>query len=110
GIDLLGGRVSSAMVVSPALPEVNVLREARTLHQNMQQPGSGFLHYYLEPGCSRVQQALGRLVRTPQHRARVVLVCERFAQPQYQRALDPLFANGTQIRTTQQWREWIQEP
>ncbi len=107
GIDLLGGRVTSAMVVSPALPEVNVLREARTLHQNEQKPGSGFTHYYLEPGCSRVQQALGRLVRNPQHRARVVLACERFGQPQYQRALDPLFANGTPIRNTQQWQEWL---
>ena len=29
GIDLLGGRIGTAVVIGPALPEVNALQEAR---------------------------------------------------------------------------------
>lgn len=107
GIDILGGKVRTAMVVSPGLPEVNLLRQVRQQHWDQQAPGSGFIHCYLEPGLTRVQQALGRLVRSPEHRARVVLVCQRFGQTQYRQALDSVFANGSPIRNQKEWQQWL---
>lgn len=108
GIDILGGRVHSAMIISPGLPEVNPLRQLRQQHHDSHSPGSGFNHCYLEPGLTKVQQALGRLVRKPEHSARVVLVCQRFAQQQYQQALDSIFASGTPVRNQKEWLEWLQ--
>lgn len=83
GIDILGGRISKAIVVSPALPEVNALQRAR----ESVIPGSrttAFRSVYLIPGLRKVSQALGRLVRSPGQRARVLLHGRRFMEPEYQ--------------------------
>lgn len=83
GIDSLGGRMRTAIVVSPALPEVNSLqreKEARV-------PGGkavAFRKTYLIPGMRKISQALGRLVRNPQHSARILLHGKRFMEPEYQ--------------------------
>src|SRR5690606_29871058 len=78
GIDLLGGHVDMAMVVGPALPEVNPLQEAR--REAFQHLGSeaAFDRAYRIPAMIKVNQALGRLVRAPGHRARILLHCRRF--------------------------------
>jgi Rad3-related DNA helicase len=83
GIDALGGRVSEAIVVSPALPEVNNLQRER----ERLVPGgkaAAFHEIYLIPGMRKISQALGRLVRNPEHRARVLLHGKRFMEPVYQ--------------------------
>ena len=82
GIDALGGHVSQAIVVSPALPEVNSLQKAR----ESRFPGNAaqsFRSIYLIPGLRKISQALGRLVRTPDQRARVLLHGKRFMEPAY---------------------------
>ncbi|MEX0331789.1 MAG: ATP-dependent DNA helicase [Puniceicoccaceae bacterium] len=83
GIDALGGRVHQAIVVSPALPEVNSLQRAREsrFHGNSAQ---SFRSVYLIPGLRKISQALGRLVRTPDQRAKVLLHGKRFMEPAYQ--------------------------
>jgi Rad3-related DNA helicase len=83
GIDALGGRVSEAIVVSPALPEVNSLQRER---EKLVPGGKGaaFHEIYLIPGMRKISQALGRLVRNPDHRARVLLHGKRFMEPAYQ--------------------------
>ena len=86
GIDLLGGRVRSAIVVGPALPEVNGLQKAREAAL----PGSSeerFHRIYRIPGLRKISQALGRLVRDPHHRARVLLHGRRFTEEPYLRLL-----------------------
>jgi Rad3-related DNA helicase len=83
GIDALGGRVTQAIVVGPALPEVNGLQKAREALI----PGSStarFHSVYLVPGLRKISQALGRLVRSPDQRARVLLHGKRFMEPDYQ--------------------------
>jgi Rad3-related DNA helicase len=83
GIDLLGGRVTHAMVVGPALPEVNAVQKARLAAFSDQGRDAGFRRVYQIPGLQKVNQALGRLVRAPGHRAKVLLHCRRFAEPSY---------------------------
>ena len=59
---MLGGKIKAAMVVSPALPEVNPVQQCkRDYYQNRNR--DGFERAYLQPGIQKVNQALGRLVR-----------------------------------------------
>lgn len=88
-IDLLGGRVSHAMVVGPALPEVNAVQKARLEVLGGLGREAAFRRVYQIPGLQKVNQALGRLVRGPGQRAKVLLHCRRFADPSYASLLDP---------------------
>jgi Rad3-related DNA helicase len=83
GIDLLGGRVSHAMVVGPALPEVNAVQKARVEALSSLGRAEAFRRVYQIPGLQKVNQALGRLVRAPGQHAKVLLHCQRFADPSY---------------------------
>jgi Rad3-related DNA helicase len=90
-IDALGGRVTHAMVVGPALPEVNAVQRARLAEaaRSGLTRDAAFRRVYQIPGMTKVNQALGRLVRAPGHRARVVLQCRRFLEPSYASLLAP---------------------
>ncbi|MCK6526565.1 ATP-dependent DNA helicase [Myxococcota bacterium] len=89
GIDLPGARIGGVVVVSPALPRYGVEREL--LREHLQgRFGRGFEYAYLYPGMSRVVQAAGRVIRGPEDRATVVLLCRRFAE---RRALELLPAD-----------------
>ena len=83
GIDALGGKVAQAIVVGPALPEVNSLQKAREamVAGNARE---AFRTIYLIPGIRKISQAIGRLVRHPDQRARVLLHGKRFLEPAYQ--------------------------
>ena len=83
GIDILGGRVSHAMVVGPALPEVNAVQKARVDTLASLGREAAFRRVYQIPGLQKVNQALGRLVRAPGHHAKVLLHCRRFADVTY---------------------------
>ncbi|HQY06620.1 MAG TPA: helicase C-terminal domain-containing protein, partial [Lacunisphaera sp.] len=83
GIDLLGGRISHAMVVGPALPEVNAVQKARMDALAGLGRDAAFRRVYQIPGLQKVNQALGRLVRAPGQHAKVLLHCQRFAEPSY---------------------------
>jgi len=82
-IDALGGRVTHAMVVGPALPEVNPVQRARLAEYAPLDRAEAFRRVYQLPGMTKVNQALGRLVRAPGQRARVILHCRRFLDPAY---------------------------
>jgi len=83
GIDLLGGRVTHAMVVGPALPEVNAVQKAKIDAFAELGRTEAFRRVYQIPGLQKVNQALGRLVRAPGQKAKVLLHCRRFADPSY---------------------------
>jgi DNA excision repair protein ERCC-2 len=82
GVDYPGELLSGVVVVSPALPQVSFERELmRRYYDDCY--GKGFEYAYLYPGMNRVIQSVGRLIRTETDRGVAVLVCQRFAQPQY---------------------------
>jgi DNA excision repair protein ERCC-2 len=109
GIDLLGGRISHAMVVGPALPEVNAVQRARLAACSDLGRERAFRKVYQIPGLQKVNQALGRLVRAPGQRAKVLLHCRRFIEPGYARLLAPDYQFGATITTTQELADWIGE-
>jgi Rad3-related DNA helicase len=107
GIDALGGKVDQAIVVSPALPEVNSLQKARESGF----PGNSnaaFRSIYLVPGLRKISQALGRLVRHPDQRARVLLHGKRFLEPAYQDLLPGYLQPVDSVVTDEEFaRKWL---
>jgi Rad3-related DNA helicase len=108
-IDLLGGRIGRAIVVGPALPEVNPVQQARLGSLARAGRGPAFRRVYQIPGMQKVNQALGRLVRAPGQAARVLLHCRRFAEPDYAALLAPEYREGARIRSDEEFGAWLEE-
>ena len=107
GIDLLGGRVTHAMVVGPALPEVNAVQKARMDALNGLGREAAFRRVYQIPGLQKVNQALGRLVRAPGHHAKVLLHCRRFAEPSYASLLAADYQLYREISDDAGLKDWL---
>jgi len=107
GIDLLGGRVSHAMVVGPALPEVNAVQKARMDALAGLGRDAAFRRVYQIPGLQKVNQALGRLVRAPGQHAKVLLHCSRFAEPSYAALLAADYQMYAEVASDGDLREWL---
>ncbi|MBT8061083.1 MAG: ATP-dependent DNA helicase, partial [Gammaproteobacteria bacterium] len=95
GIDLPGDELASVAVVGVGMPQVN--RDTRELQDWYQrETGAGFEYTFLYPGMQKVDQALGRVIRSPGDRGNALLIDTRYAQPQYRELLPPWW----------QYREW----
>ncbi len=110
GIDVLGGRVTHAMVVGPALPEVNAIQRARLAALSTLPPEAAFRRVYQVPGMQKVNQALGRLVRAPGQHAVILLHCERFADRTFNELLAPEYRGGTALCTDAELDAWLASP
>ncbi len=108
GIDLLGGRVTHAMVVGPALPEVNAVQKKRMDALSGLGRDASFRRVYQIPGLQKVNQALGRLVRAPGQRAKVLLHCRRFAEPSYAALLASDYQMFAEVASESDLREWLE--
>ncbi len=86
GIDLVGRRLSGAVVVGVGLPGVSLERElireyfADTIN-------AGFEYAYQYPGINRVLQAAGRVIRSDTDRGVVLLIDQRYATFRYRSLL-----------------------
>lgn len=109
GIDLLGGRISHAMVVGPALPEVNARQRAllTELERASTSREEAFDRVYRIPGLQKVNQGLGRLVRAPDQHTKVLLHCQRFVEPAYAQLLARDYQFGTHIPDDSALDEWL---
>lgn len=110
-IDALGGRVTHAMIVGPALPEVNAVQRARLAEASRQGASreAAFRQVYQIPGMTKVNQALGRLVRAPGHHARVLLHCRRFLDQSYLSLLAPEYRAGQPITDDPALAAWLKK-
>ncbi len=109
GVDKLGGRVHTAMVVGPALPEVNAVQDAKMdAHPSLQRE-ENFRDVYIIPAMRRIHQALGRLVRAPGQSARILLHCQRYAEPAYREQLAPEYQGETELQSDADLANWLQE-
>ena len=109
GIDLLGGRITHAMVVGPALPEVNAVQKARLAALAGLGREAAFRRVYQIPGLQKVNQALGRLVRAPGQHAKVLLHCCRFAEPSYAGLLATDYQMFTEIAAEAELLNWLHQ-
>jgi Rad3-related DNA helicase len=108
GIDQLGGRVHTAMVVGPALPEVNAIQQARMEAHPSHAREEAFRDTYILPAMRRIHQALGRLVRAPGQNARILLHGKRFAEPAYHESLAPEYQSNRHIRQQEDLFVWLE--
>ena len=109
GVDKLGGRIDIAMVVGPALPEVNAIQDAKMdTHPSMERDAV-FTDVYIIPAMRRIHQALGRIVRAPGHRAKVLLHGKRYNQAAYKEQLAPEYQQVTTITRDNELVEWLQQ-
>lgn len=107
GIDQLGGRIDHIMIVGPALPEVNLVQKTKMEHHPGLSREDAFRDVYIRPAMRRIHQALGRIVRAPEQRARVLLHGKRFAESAYKGELAPEYQNGFQIRNEAALLQWL---
>lgn len=108
-IDALGGRITHAMVVGPALPEVNPVQHARLAEASRAglSRDAAFRRVYQIPGMTKVNQAIGRLVRAPGQHARVLLHCRRFLEPSYASLLAPDYQSGAPLHADADLANWL---
>ena len=82
GIDLVGDRLTGAVVVSvgmpPPTPERELIREYFEESRN-----AGWEFAYVFPGFNRVLQASGRVIRTEKDRGSVLLIDKRYSYARY---------------------------
>jgi DNA excision repair protein ERCC-2 len=86
GIDLVGDRLTGVVVVGVGLPQIGLERNIIKDYFNTS-GHNGYDYAYVFPGMNKVLQAGGRLIRSEQDRGMLVLVDDRYLQPQYQRLL-----------------------
>ncbi|HZK53432.1 MAG TPA: ATP-dependent DNA helicase [Desulfosporosinus sp.] len=84
GIDLIGNRLSGAIIVGVGLPQMGMERDIiRSYYETTS--GQGYEFAYLYPGFNKVLQAVGRVIRTEEDRGVVLLIDERFSQTSYKK-------------------------
>ena len=88
GVDLVGDRLIGCAIVGVGLPQVNPQQEMLRRYYE-EQRGTGFDYAYRCPGMNKVLQAAGRVIRTPEDKGVVLLLDDRFAQPDYTRLFPP---------------------
>ncbi len=88
GIDLVGERLTGAVIVGVGLPGICMERDLiRDYFNNRRR--DGFAYAYTYPGITRVLQAVGRVIRTVSDRGTVLLMDKRYGTPRYRRLLPP---------------------
>lgn len=108
GVDQLGGKVHTAMVVGPALPEVNAVQDAKMEAHPSFSRDENFRDVYIVPAMRRIHQALGRLVRAPGHKARILLHGKRYAEAAYRSQLAPEYQTDTELHNDEDLLSWLQ--
>ena len=108
GIDKLGGRIRSVIVVGPALPEVSPVQKAKMEIHPERTREEAFREVYLIPAMRRIHQALGRIVRAPGQSAKILLHCKRYAQDEYRQMLQPEYQTEKILRNDSALTSWLE--
>lgn len=88
GVDLPGDQLSSVIIVGVGTPQLN--RDTRALQKwNEAQYGNGFDYTFIFPGVQKVNQALGRVVRTLTDTGSALLIDARYGEQRYAQLLPP---------------------
>ena len=107
GVDKLGGRIQTVMIVGPALPEVNAVQQAKLDAHPSLSRDECFRDVYIRPAMQRIHQALGRIVRAPGQNARVLLHGKRFAESAYRAELATEYQDGVELRNEPDLAAWL---
>lgn len=91
GIDLPGSRLIGAFIATLGLPQLNPVNEQMKARMGAIF-GAGYDYTYLYPGIQKVVQAAGRVIRSQHDRGVVMLIDDRFGEPQVRRLLPQWWA------------------
>jgi len=97
GIDLVGDRLSGAIIVGVGLPQLCLERDLISQRFAARQL-DGYDFAYRFPGMNRVLQAAGRVIRTETDRGFVLLIDRRFAETRYRNLLPPHWSHAQWVR------------
>ena len=86
GIDLMGERLTGAVIVGVGLPGICVERDLIRDHYASKNR-FGFEFAYLYPGLNRVLQAAGRVIRSETDKGVILLIDRRYRENRYRRLL-----------------------
>jgi DNA excision repair protein ERCC-2 len=107
GIDLVGERLSGAVVVGVGLPGVSLERELiRAYFADTLSAGFEFAYQY--PGINRVLQAAGRVIRSESDRGVVLLIDRRYATHRYRSLVREQWDSSVRVKNQQQFAEELQ--
>ncbi len=104
GIDLVGERLSGAVIVSVGLPGICPQRDL--IRAYFDKWGRGFDYAYRFPGITRVLQAAGRVIRSEHDHGAILLVDSRFGRRDYS-ALLPSHWDMQRIGSIRQLEECL---
>lgn len=82
GIDLQGERLSGVVIIGVGLPGISPERELMSGYFS-EKFGNGFHYAYVFPGFNRIQQAVGRLIRSETDKGFVLLIDSRWENDPY---------------------------
>ncbi|HZJ68682.1 MAG TPA: helicase C-terminal domain-containing protein, partial [Candidatus Eisenbacteria bacterium] len=83
GIDLQGENLSGVFVIGTGLPQISPEREIMTQYYS-EKYNAGRAYGYQYPGFNRVQQAVGRLIRSEKDIGFAILIDDRYLNPEWQ--------------------------
>ena len=96
GIDLVGDRLSGAVIVGVGLPQIclerNIIKD-----YFQKKKGIGFEYSYTYPGMNKVMQAVGRVIRTETDKGVVMLIDDRFSTPNYKNIFPREWSHAVRI-------------
>ncbi|HRW33573.1 MAG TPA: ATP-dependent DNA helicase [Thermotogota bacterium] len=114
GIDLIGSRLSGAIIVGVGLPQIGFDRDIiKDYYQ--EKLGKGWEYAYIIPGANKVMQAVGRVIRSHDDKGAVILIDERFIRKPYPFIFPADWSHAISIRNEKEIRSildhfWKQIP
>lgn len=107
-VDYPGRMLECAVVVGPGLPQISHERELARLYYEGRGE-SGFDNAYRLPGLTRVLQAAGRVIRRPEDRGSILLLCDRFSEWENLSLIEEFYgARPRQCEAEQELLEWVE--
>ncbi len=98
-VELEGGALAGATVVTVGLPPPDPRREAVRAHFDAASgDGAGFDHAYIFPGANKVLQAVGRVIRSETDRGYALLIDARLRREPYRELLLGGFERVERVR------------
>ena len=98
GVDLVGDRLSGAVIVGTGLPAVCFERDLLKEHFDVTiGEGLGYNYAYTYTGLNRVFQAGGRVIRTKDDRGFIILADDRYSKISHRRTFPAAWKNDVKM-------------
>jgi DNA excision repair protein ERCC-2 len=108
GIDLIGSRLSGAVIVGVGLPQIGFDRDIiKDYYQK--KIGKGWEYAYIIPGANKVMQAVGRVIRSHEDKGVVMLIDERFIHKPYPSIFPADWSHAISVRNEREMKKILKE-